>query len=89
MLFKFPHWYCAWWRPEGQNIAINKFIWSSYLQCADFTPPFSLKLLSCPAPEPDLGVWDVHTCLVYLKLFNAQWTNMNDQVFVLNNIHKH
>ncbi len=24
-----------------------------------------------------------------LKLFNAQWTNMNDQVFVLNNIHKH
>ncbi len=24
-----------------------------------------------------------------LKWFNAQWTNMNDQVFVLNNIHKH
>ncbi len=36
-------------------------------QCVDFTPPFSFKLLSCPAPEPDLGIWDVHTCLVFLS----------------------
>ncbi len=33
-----------------------------------FTPSFSFKLLSCPAPEPDLGIWDVHTCLVFLIL---------------------
>ncbi len=38
----------------------------SHIKCADFTSPFSFKLLSCPAPEPDLGVWDVHTCLVFL-----------------------
>ncbi len=62
------HWYCAWWRPEGRNVAINKFNWSSIFQCADFTPSFSFKLLSCPAPEPDLGIWDVHTCLVFLIL---------------------
>ncbi len=31
---------------EGRNVASNKFNWSSIFQCADFTPPFSFKLLS-------------------------------------------
>ncbi len=34
------HWYYAWWRPVGRIFAINKFIWSSYFQCADFTSSF-------------------------------------------------
>ncbi len=37
------HWCYAWWRPVGRNVAINKFIWSSYFQCADFFLIFSFS----------------------------------------------
>jgi len=53
---------------NNKSILITTFRPTGLHLAQDFTPPFSFKLLSCPAPEPDLGVWDVHTCLVFLTL---------------------
>ncbi len=37
----------------------------------------SLLLFRCPAPELDLGVWDVHTCLVFLSpLYMSQYVTV-------------
>jgi len=48
------------------NVAFLIHFWSStFSVCGLHTSLFLFTSFSCPAPEPNLGVWDVHTNFVY------------------------